>query len=109
MAHKEYEIFWTQWAKFDLHDILTYISKNSPQAALQLLDKIDENINNIDFLPEKGRKIPELEAYHLGNYREIILSPWRIFYKVDTRIIYIIGIIDGRRNIEDILLKRLMG
>ena len=109
MENREYEIFWTHWAKFDLRDILSYISKENPHRALKFLDKIDKSISNIDFFPEKGRKIPELETHNLGNYRELIISPWRIFYKVDKKIIYIIGIIDGRRNIEDILLKRLMG
>ena len=108
MADKDYEIFWTHWANFDLKDILTYISRDSPQTAHKIMDKIDETVNNLVFFPNKGRKIPELASYNVGNYREIIISPWRLFYKVEENKIYIIGIIDGRRNIEDILLKRLM-
>ena len=41
MADNEYEIFWTHWAKFDVKDILTYISRDNPQTALKILNRID--------------------------------------------------------------------
>ena len=105
---KKLEIFWTHWAKFDVQEILDYISEENPHYALKFLEKIDTTVNGLHIFPNKGRKVPEVETTHLENYREIIINPWRLFYKREENRIYIIGIIDGRRNIEDILIKRLM-
>jgi toxin ParE1/3/4 len=36
------------------------------------------------------------------------ISPWIIFYKIGDKKIEIISIIDGRRNLEEILYKKMM-
>jgi hypothetical protein len=41
-------------------------------------------------------------------YREIIVDYWRIMYKIENDIVYIMVVIDGRRNVEDIILKEIM-
>ena len=56
--------------------------------------------------PEQGRIVPELADQNIMKYRELIISPRRLMYKVEEDLIYIMAVIDGRRNIEDILLKR---
>lgn len=102
----KYSIFWTISAKRDLNDIIDYISLDSPQTALQKLEQLEKAANDIINFPKKGRVIPELERNNITKYREIIFNPWRIFYKIEDFKIYIMAIIDGRRNIEDILLRR---
>ena len=37
-----------------------------------------------------------------------MLAPWRIVYKEQQEKIFIVAVFDGRRNIEDILLRRLL-
>jgi len=41
-------------------------------------------------------------------YRQITKKPWRIIYKTDKRIVNILAIIDSRRNLQDILIKKLL-
>jgi len=41
-------------------------------------------------------------------YRELISSPWRIMYKVDSDTVYIMAIFDSRQNVEDLLLQKLL-
>ena len=41
-------------------------------------------------------------------YRELILGPWRLIYRLDRGQMYVLAVIDGRRNVEDLLLRRLM-
>jgi toxin ParE1/3/4 len=41
-----------------------------------------KNVGELEHFPELGRKPPELEN---STYREIIVNPCRIFYRVDQR------------------------
>jgi len=40
-------------------------------------------------------------------YREIVTAPWRIIYRISDKNVYVLSVLDARRNVEDILLKRL--
>ncbi len=65
---------------------------------------MSEGIN----FPERGRVVPELKYNNIENYREVIHYPWRIIHRIDNKNVYVMAIFDGRRNIEDILLNRLL-
>ena len=105
---KIYTIKWTETARNDLESIIDYIAIDSPQNALSVLDRLETKVKILEKFPKQGRIIPELEPYNYFMYREIIETPWRIIYKNDSDIIYIMAIIDGRRNVEDILVKRMI-
>ncbi len=49
-----------------------------------------------NFFPLKGRVVPELQKEGITLYREIIVSPWRIMYKVGNDTVYIMVILDSR-------------
>jgi hypothetical protein len=57
--------------------------------------------------PGRGRIVPELEKHGYTLYREIIVDYWRIMYKIENNIVYVMTVIDGRRNVEDIALNRI--
>jgi len=105
---KKYKILWTNTATLDLEEIIDYISEESIQTARKILIKIKEKINVISNLPKKGRIIPELRDFNITKYREFIIKPWRIFYKIEDNTIYILSVIDSRRNVEDIILNRFL-
>jgi toxin ParE1/3/4 len=104
----KYSIKWTEIARDDLEEIIEYIAVEDEERALVILDRIEKKVNELYNFPKKGRYIPEFELYNIFTYKEIIESPWRIIYKIDSNIVYIMSILDGRRNIEDILIKRIM-
>jgi toxin ParE1/3/4 len=56
----------------------------------------------------RGRIIPELQAQGVLQYRELIVSPWRIIYRIAGQKVFVLSVLDARQNIEDILLKRLL-
>jgi hypothetical protein len=41
-------------------------------------------------------------------YRELIVSPYRVFFRIDEKDVGIIGILDGRRDLEETLIRRAM-
>ena len=105
----KYEIIWTNVAENDLKDIIEYIYLDNHQNALTVLKNIKQSASNLYSLPEKGRIVPELQAQGILQYRELIIPPWRLIYRIDERKIYVLSVIDSRRNVEDILLARLVG
>jgi len=102
----KYTVYWSQTAKDDLSEIIEYISKDSPQTALKILDSLEKQTNDLYQFPKRGRIIPELKKQNIYKYRELIRAPWRIFYKIEEKKVYVLAVIDGRRNIDDLLLRR---
>lgn len=104
----KYQVVWAAVAEHDLREIIGYISVESPGNALRILQKIKEKASILHTLPEKGRIVPELQDQGISQYRELIIPPWRLIYRIAKHEIYVLSVIDSRRNVEDILLKRLI-
>lgn len=105
--NKKYKVIWSHVAENDLLNIIEYIASDSRSRASGILKKIKEKASNLYFSPERGRIVPELREYGLLQYREIIIAPWRIIYRIGGKKVYVLSVIDSRRNIEDILFKRI--
>jgi plasmid stabilization system protein ParE len=108
MMDKKYFIKWTAPAREDINGIIEYISKTNINYAVKILDTIEKNVKKLDMFPERYRIVPELEKYGYILYREIIVEYWRIIYKIENNLVYIMLVIDGRRNLEDLLLKKII-
>lgn len=106
--NSEYKIVWTNVAENDLKNIIEYISADNPQNALKILIKIKQKASKLYALPERGRIVPELQGEGVFQYRELIVQPWRLIYRIAEREIYVLSVIDSRQNVEDILLNRLL-
>ena len=99
-------IRWATPAVDDLRDVAQYIATDSQTAALAFLDCVDEAVQRLAQHPNSGRIVPELQRHSITGYRESVLSPWRLFYRYDQDTVIILAVIDGRRNVEDVLLRR---
>ncbi len=105
---KQYKVEWASVAEVDLKRIIDYIASDSPGNALQLLERIRQKVSALYTLPERGRIVPELQEQGINIYRELIISPWRIVYRISDTTVYVLSIIDSRQNVEDILLNRFL-
>ncbi len=63
---------------------------------------------SLEISPERGRTPPELRAISDRTWREMQESPWRILYRISGKHVEIHGVLDARRNLEDILMERLL-
>jgi addiction module RelE/StbE family toxin len=106
--HEKYLVNMSKNAEDDLNEIILFISQNNPQTALKILEKIQAKMNTLDHYPYRGAYVPELLARNIKDYRQITESPWKIIYKVADNIVNILAIIDSRRNLQDILVKKLL-
>ncbi len=106
---KAREILWAAVAEKDLVRIVNYIAEEDARAALKILNRIKAGAAKLDRSPERGRIVPELLEHGISKYREIVIKPWRLIYRIEGEKVYVLAVVDGRRNVEDVLLERLLG
>ena len=108
MTEGIYQVFWTQTAQQDLKRIIEYIDAESKIQARKVYQAIKQEATNLLQMPLRGRIVPELRYYGILTYRELINPPWRIINKTEKDRVWVLAVIDGRRNVEDILLDRFI-
>ena len=96
------EIIWTAPALNDLNEIVEYIALSHLPAAKKLIQKVFDKITRLETHPESG-KVP-LELKNL-NYREVIVNPCRIFYKIDNNQVYILHVMRQERDLRKFILS----
>ena len=106
--NKKYKVVWAAVAEIDLRLIIDYMAIDSPGNALQILKKIRQKASSLYAFPERGRIVPELQGQGIHIYRELIVAPWRIVYRISDVTVFVLLVIDSRQNVEDILLNRLI-
>lgn len=105
---KKFRVEWSQQAGKDLLNIIDYISQDNTNNALRIFKKIKLKCEALKQSPERGRILPELKEFGISSYHEIIINPWRIIYRISDNKVYVLAVIDSRRNIEDILIERFL-
>ena len=104
MAQKKIvEIIWTEPALSDLDSIADYIAIDNAVAAAALVRKIVLTVERVELFPAIGRKVPELPE---TPYREILVQPCRVLYKVQQGKAYIVLVIRGEQMLEEHRLWR---
>jgi len=105
-----FEVRLTADAVRDLEEIDDWISANdSPAKAEHVLVNIEAAIGTLKRFPERGRHPAELLALGIRDYRETFFKPYRIIYYVDGKRVYVALIADGRRDLQALLARRLLG
>jgi toxin ParE1/3/4 len=99
---------WTRSARRDLEGIVAYLADRSPQAALATLDRLEARAKSLATLADRGRVVPELRRLHIRQYRELQVPPYRVIYRVSGALVWVLVLVDARRNLEDVLLDRLI-
>ena len=103
-----YRVQWTDTANRDLESIVDFIAQDNVNAAIEVLNNIRKTASTLQAMPKRGRVVPELAEFGLRIYHEILFAPWRIIYRISSTNVFVIGVVDSRRNLEDILLERLL-
>lgn len=93
-------IIWTEPAFQELGEIADYISLDNPTAAKNLVREAFKQVDYLARHPKSGKRVEEFEA---SVYREIVLSPCRIFYRVEKDIVYIIHVIREEQLLHFVL------
>ena len=104
-----YEVFILSDAEEDLFDIYRYVvATDSSQKAKDLLTNLEETCYRLSKFPKIGHVPPELERIGIFEYKEILYKPYRIIYHISGKDVYIHCILDGRRDLQQLLQERLL-
>lgn len=95
-------------AKQDLKEIFIYIAMNDGiEIANKILDGLENTYYKLEEYPQRGHIPPELLTTGIKKYLEIHYKPYRIIYEIENNLVYVHVVLDGRRNIKEILSDRL--
>jgi len=96
------QIIWTEPALLDLNNIAEYIALDKPSAASHLVQKVFSKTERLEEFPESGRKPPELKK---SRYKEIMVDPCRIIYRIEKNKVYILYVMRSERKLRKYLLS----
>jgi plasmid stabilization system protein ParE len=92
-------IIWSATARGRISEIVDYISQESPDAAIALIDKIEVSVSGLKQNPWIGRMIPEMDNH---NIREIVLHQnYGVIYEVFPDRVEILTIRHFRKAFSD--------
>jgi toxin ParE1/3/4 len=102
-------IVWTEAALQDMESILGYIfAHDSLAAAERIHARLLAAVETLTDNPERCRIVPELDKIGISDFRELINRPYRICFRVHGSQVVLVSILDGRRDLEQILLDRAL-
>lgn len=105
-----YEVLLSHGAEQDLESIHDYIVEfDSVAHADHVLDQITKAARGLAQFPERGSYPKELLALGITEYRQTSFKPYRVIYRVVGRRVIIVLIVDGRRDMQAVLSRRLLG
>ncbi len=106
----EFEVLLTQGAEQDLEAIYDYICEfDGVASANSVLDTLMDVVENLSRLPERGSYPKELVSLGIKEYRQTFFKPYRVIYRVADNKVIIYLIVDGRRDMQAVLARRLLG
>ncbi len=106
---KRYRVRVIEDAEQDLIDIYTYVAaSDSGEKAEHLLDRLQTLCLSLDKLATRGHIPPELERIGVTTYRQVHFKPYRVIYQISGQDVYIHCVLDGRRDMQSLLERRLL-
>jgi toxin ParE1/3/4 len=104
-----FEVRITKGAESDLEALHRYVAVNrSGKEAEALLDGILDKIITLEAFPLRGPICPELDRLGIVEFRQIYHGPYRLIYRVNDKIVYIMIVADSRRDFKALLERRLL-
>ena len=105
------KIEWTPDGVDSFNEILEYYKDRAGEnTANNIYDKIIKEIELLAFEKIKTKRTQELKDIGILDVYELVINPWKVYYKIsrDNKKIYILFVLDGRRNLEEILISKVI-
>lgn len=106
---KKYNVVFDKDAEDDLFDIYAIVAMNdSVERAEKLFEALRQTCLRLRKPPHRGNIVPELYEIGVLEFRELHCMPYRVIYSFESTTLYVHCILDGRRDIQDILQERVL-
>ena len=96
------EVIWTEPALQELDAIAEYIALDDPTAASLLVKTVLDKTKRLQDFPRSGRIPPELPN---SVYREIVVPPCRIFYRLDDTQVFLLFVLREQKLLRAYMLE----
>ena len=85
-------VYFTPSARAQFLAAVAYIRQENPTAARQFRRRAEQVLRRLQRFPNSGRVIPEFPELP---YREVIVAPYRFFYRREAEIVWVVGVWHG--------------
>ena len=110
MAAQTFDVLFTLGAAQDLESIYDYICAfDSVANADRVLDALMDVVSTLSRFPERGSCPKELLGVGIRDYRQVFFKPYRVIYRVAQQQVIVYVVVDGRRDMQTVLTRRLLG
>mgnify|MGYP000873504275 FL=1 len=104
-----FTVLLTNGATKDLEELYEYITLHDvPGKADYVLTEIENAFSSLSESPDRGVYPKELLSLGIREFREIFFKPYRIIYSIRANNVYIMLIVDGRRDLQALLQRRIL-
>ena len=91
-----------------MESLLVYVATHTgPLRARQLHDSLMKKIDALD-VEARCRIVPELQQEGVDAYRELVIRPYRVMFRIRGRDVVLLAVVDGRRDLQEVLLARTL-
>ncbi|MCA3262316.1 MAG: type II toxin-antitoxin system RelE/ParE family toxin [Telmatospirillum sp.] len=105
-----FAVLLTQSAARDVEAVYEYLCESDSEASAdKVVAALDVAIESLAKFPARGSPPKELLGVGMIEYRQILVGPYRVIYRVADRRVIVYLIADGRRDMRSLLVKRLLG
>ena len=105
------KIEWTHDAIDSLNEILEYYKDRAGETVSKnIYEKIIKEIEVIGNERIRTKQTQELKDIGIYDIYEVTANPWKVYYKIrnDNKKAYILFVLDARRNVEEILISKVI-
>jgi len=93
----------------DIFELYQYVAlRDGKDRARALVKKLETAVRRLESFPDRGHALPELIPLGIQEVREITQGPYRLIYKILDNAVHVLACIDGRRDVEQVLVRRAL-
>lgn len=102
-----YNVLLAASAERDLDEIFLHIQENDgKETAKVITERIANTLRTLEKMPARGGIVQEMAKLGYTTFRQLHEGPYRIIYTVFANDVVVIAILDGRRDVQTLLLQR---
>jgi toxin ParE1/3/4 len=105
---KHLPVRWAQAASLDLIEIVEFIKRDRPDAARKLGHSFLTEASRLRRNPHQGKVVPELLEKGIADYRQLVISVYRLIYVTRSEFIDIVAVVDSRRDVQALIFQRFV-
>ena len=104
-----FNVLMTRGAEDDVFSLWSYLTDcRGMDDADYVVGELERVIFSLADAPMRGHIPPELGRLHVGGFLQVHFKPYRIIYQVTGKDVFVFCVLDGRRDVESVLRRRLL-